>query len=99
MGGNGGVMDDQEAQRKILNRLKRAQGQLVAVIAAVEAGADCRATVTQLSAVTSALDRAGFAIISSAMRECLASEDDKHGDDGKEALTIDQLEKLFMSLS
>ena len=98
MGRNGGVMDDQETQRKILNRLKRAQGQLVAVIAAVESGGDCRATVTQLSAVTSALDRAGFAIISSAMRECLAQEDEQGADD-KESLTIDQLEKLFMSLS
>lgn len=98
MGRNGGAMDDQETQRKILNRLKRAQGQLVAVIAAVESGADCRATVTQLAAVTSALDRAGFAIISSAMRECLAPED-AQGTDDEDAPTIDQLEKLFMSLS
>jgi len=87
-----------ETQRKILNRLKRAQGQLNAVITAVESGADCRATVTQLSAVTSALDRAGFAIIASAMRECLAADDEQSAD-LTDVPSIDELEKLFMSLS
>ena len=64
--------DSAAAQRRILNRLKRARGQLNAVIDAVEGGGDCRTVVTQLSAVSSALDKAGFAIISTAMRECLA---------------------------
>ena len=65
---------DAETQRKIVNRLKRAQGQLGAVIAAVESGGDCRAVVTQLAAVTSALDKAGFQIIASAMKECLTDK-------------------------
>ena len=68
-----GTPEEQAATRKrITNRLKRAQGQLNAVIASVEAGDTCRDIVTQLSAVTSALDRAGFAIISAAMRDCVA---------------------------
>ena len=54
--------------RRVLNRLKRARGQLNAVIDAVESGGDCRSVVTQLAAVSGALDKAGFAIISSAMR-------------------------------
>ena len=82
--------------RKTLNRLKRAQGQLGAVIAAVESGADCRAVVTQLAAVSSAIDRAGFTIISSAMKECLF-EPDTSGD--KQQLSVDELEKLFLSLA
>jgi DNA-binding FrmR family transcriptional regulator len=81
-------------QRKIANRLKRAQGQLAAVISAVESGADCRNVVTQLAAVSSALDRAGFAIISSAMRECVNDVDRA---DNK--LTVEELEKLFLSLA
>jgi DNA-binding FrmR family transcriptional regulator len=56
-------------QKRILNRPRRAQGQLGGVIAAVERGGSCRDVVTQLSAVTSALDRAGFAIIATAMRD------------------------------
>ena len=39
----------EEARRRIANRLKRARGQLNAVIDAVESGADCRTVVTQLA--------------------------------------------------
>ncbi|NLA66083.1 MAG: metal-sensitive transcriptional regulator, partial [Leucobacter sp.] len=45
-----------EAQRKIVNRLRRAHGQLAAVINAVESDAHCRYVVQQLSAVSKALD-------------------------------------------
>lgn len=97
---------DLETQRKILNRLRRASGQLTAVIAAVEGGGSCREVVTQLSAVSSALDRAGFAIISSAMKDCLATGDDtaggERGDDegeNRERLTTAELEKLFLMLA
>ncbi|POX66287.1 transcriptional regulator [Microbacterium sp. Ru50] len=65
------TLHDAQAVRKVANRLKRAQGQLAAVIAAVEGGGDCRDVVTQLAAVSSAIDRAGFAIIATAMRECI----------------------------
>lgn len=82
-----------EAQRKITNRLKRAHGQLAGVIAAIESGASCKEVVTQLAAVSSALDRAGFAIISTAMRDCLADPD------SGEHLSPDELEKLFLSLA
>ena len=51
---------DPNEMRKVSNRLKRAQGQLAAVIRMVDDGADCADVVTQLSAVSKALDRAGF---------------------------------------
>jgi DNA-binding FrmR family transcriptional regulator len=62
----------------------------------VEQGKDCRSVVTQLSAVSGALDKAGFAIIATAMRECVA-DDGRSPKDG--APTVDELEKLFLSLS
>lgn len=80
--------------KKILNRLRRAQGQLTAVIAAVENGGDCKTVVTQLAAVSSALDRAGFTIVSSAMRRCVATPNDPDN-----LLTVDELEKLFLTLA
>jgi DNA-binding FrmR family transcriptional regulator len=83
-----------ESQRKILNRLRRAQGQLASIVTAVEAGADCRDVVIQLAAVSKALDRAGFAIVSSAMRRCVT--DSEHTAD---PITVDELEKLFLTLS
>ncbi|MGV8881819.1 MAG: metal-sensitive transcriptional regulator [Rhodoglobus sp.] len=84
--------DQAAEQKKILNRLRRAQGQLTAVISAVESGGDCRDVVTQLAAVSSALDRAGFTIVSQAMRRCISGDDD-------ESLTVDELEKLFLTLA
>ncbi|HDY5681492.1 TPA: metal-sensitive transcriptional regulator, partial [Staphylococcus aureus] len=74
-----------------------------AVISAVENGGDCRDVVTQLSAVSSALDRAGFAIISTAMRQCLITDDADSDDDTADApprkLTVEELEKLFLTLA
>ena len=81
--------------KKIINRLRRAQGQLGAVITMVESGRDCRDVVTQLSAVSSALDKAGFAIIATAMRDCVA--DDGTQVEGKP--NVEDLEKLFLSLA
>ncbi|WEF22742.1 metal-sensitive transcriptional regulator [Microbacterium maritypicum] len=79
-------------QRKIVNRLRRAQGQLAAVITAVESGGECRDIVIQLAAVSKALDRAGYTIVASAMRNCVA-------DPESESLTPDELEKLFLTLA
>ncbi|MCT1476704.1 metal-sensitive transcriptional regulator [Microbacterium sp. p3-SID336] len=91
---------DAETQRKIVNRLKRAQGQLAAVITAVEAGGDCRAVVTQLAAVTSALDKAGFQIIATAMKDCLTDTAPESSADADAAgVSLPELEKLFLSLA
>lgn len=85
-----------DAQKLISNRLRRARGQLDAVIAAVDANDPCRDIVTQLAAVSSALDRAGFAIVSTAMKDCLTDPDTALAEDG---ITTDELEKLFMMLA
>ena len=79
-------------QRKIVNRLRRAEGQLAAVIRAVDSGAECRDIVIQLSAVSKALDRAGYAIVASAMRNCIADPEDT-------SMTPEELEKLFLTLA
>ncbi len=84
---------DPEAQRRVLHRLRRAQGQLAAVIRAVEEGKPCRDVVTQLAATSKALDKAGVALISSAMHECLSGE--SSADESSAA----EFEKLFMMLA
>lgn len=95
-----GRLHDAAAVRKVANRLKRAQGQLAAVITAVESGGDCRDVVTQLAAVSSALDRAGFAIVSTALRQCITDEDAAPApDSGRGKLTVAELEKLFLTLA
>ena len=74
-----------------LNRLKRAQGQLAAVIRMIEEGRDCKEVVTQVAAVSKALDRAGFTIISTGMRQCLEAETPE--------MDPQELEKMFLSLA
>lgn len=84
---------DPEAQRRVLHRLRRAQGQLAAVIRAVEEGKPCRDVVTQLAATSKALDKAGVALISSAMHECLS------GESATDESSAAEFEKLFMMLA
>lgn len=78
---------------KIVNRLKRAQGQLAGVIHMLEAGRSCEEVVTQLSAVSKAVDRAGFAVIASGMEQCLLHPDDEA------SVRVATLQKLFLSLA
>ena len=80
--------------KPVLNRLRRAQGQLNAVIAAVENGGKCRDVVIQLAAVSSALDKAGFQIISTAMQKCLTDPEDT-----SDPMTVEELQKLFLTLA
>lgn len=87
---------DPDARRRILNRLRRASGQLTAIIATIENNGSCRDVITQLAAVTSALDRAGFAIISTAMKDCLV---DPAAAQSEEGLTPEELERLFLMLA
>ena len=83
---------DENAAGQVLNRLRRAHGQLAGVIAMIENGRDCTEVVTQLAAVSRALDRAGFKIVASGMQQCLASG-------GASAVSEEQLEKLFLTLA
>ena len=79
----------------ILGRLRRAHGQLGGVISMIEQGRNCRDVVTQLAAVSRALDRAGFKIIATGLRDCVAEP----GGSSRQGLTVDELEKLFLSLA
>jgi DNA-binding FrmR family transcriptional regulator len=77
----------------VINRLKRAQGQLSGVIKMLEEGRECEDVVMQLAAVSRALDRAGFAVVASGLKQCMGQEGD--------AATLDtaKMEKLFLSLA
>ena len=75
----------------VINRLKRAQGQLAAVTRMLEEGRDCKDVVTQLAAVSKALDRAGFAIIATGLEQCIIQKDT--------SMDRKDLEKLFLSLA
>jgi len=82
-----------EAMGPVINRLKRAQGQLSGVLRMLDEGRECEDVVTQLAAVSRALDRAGFAIVATGLKQCLSEEG------GAESLDVKKMEKLFLSLA
>ncbi|MGN6242859.1 MAG: metal-sensitive transcriptional regulator [Motilibacteraceae bacterium] len=79
---------------EVLKRLRRAEGQIRGVIKMIEEGRDCADVVTQLAAVSRALDRAGFKIIATGLRQCATGSAD-----GDASVNQEQLEKLFLSLA
>lgn len=85
---------DTDALAQVALRLKRAQGQLGGVIQMIEEGRDCKDVLTQLAAVSRALDRAGFKIIAAGLAQCLSNTDSA-------AAQVDraELEKLFLALA
>lgn len=79
----------------VRNRLKRASGQLTAVIRMLDEAEDCSDIVTQLSACSKAIDRAGFALMVCGLQTCMNDE----CSDETRADNIKRLEKLFLSLA
>lgn len=77
----------------VINRLKRAQGQLAGVLKMLDDGREREDVVTQLAAVSKALDRAGFAIVASGLQQCLTSGDEL------DSIDVKEMEKLFLSLA
>lgn len=88
------MIGNEESIALVLNRLRRAHGQLAGVIAMIEQGRDCKDVVTQLAAVSRALDRAGFKVVAAGLRECVDGTAD-----GADPMTVDELEKLFLALA
>jgi DNA-binding FrmR family transcriptional regulator len=73
------------------DRLMRAQGQIMGIVKMIDEGRDCTELLTQLSAASTALTRAGFSIIATGMAHCGT---DVEGEANREAL-----EKAFLKLA
>jgi len=88
----GGMEIQRQISDDVLLRLKRARGQLDGIIGMIEDGRSCMDVVTQLAAVSKALDRAGFKMVATGMKQCM--------EEGPNApMTQEELEKLFLSLA
>ena len=89
------MIGDEDSIALVLNRLRRAEGQLAGVISMIEQGRDCKDVVTQLAAVSRALDKAGFKIIATGMRHCLTGDTPEN----TQPISEEELEKLFLTLA
>lgn len=82
-----------EDLEQVVKRLRRAQGQIGGVLRMIEEGRDCEDIVTQVAAASRALDRAGVAIISTGLKQCLMASG------GVDTVDTAKMEKLFLSLA
>lgn len=87
------VLGDAQQIDAIAKRVKRAHGQLGAVVRMLEEGRNCDEIVTQMSAVSKAVNTAAFTLISASLKECIVE-----GKSNSDAVTA-QLQKLFLSLA
>lgn len=76
----------------VVKRLKRAQGQLAGVLRMIDEGRECGDVVTQLAAVSKAIDRAGYTMIATGLEHCI-----NQGENATAAKA--RLERMFMALS
>lgn len=87
------VLSDQDQLEAIAKRIKRAQGQLGAVARMLEEGRNCDEIITQMSAVSKAVNTAAFTLISASLKECIV--ENKNNSDA----VTEKLQKLFLSLA
>jgi len=87
------ILQDQEQLSAIAKRMKRAHGQMGAVIRMLEDGRSCEEIVTQMAAVGKAVNTAAFKLIAASLKECI--EDDTVDRN----VVTEKLQKLFLSLA
>jgi DNA-binding FrmR family transcriptional regulator len=81
-----------EERKRIINRLKRLEGQIRGLQSMIESDQECEAVLTQIMAAKSALNQVGMHIIGHAMKQCLIDEDVTDRDE-----LIDQTIQVFSS--
>jgi DNA-binding FrmR family transcriptional regulator len=82
---------DPDATKTAITRLRRAEGQIGGIIRMLENGRERQDVVTQLAAVSRALDKAGFSVVASGLKQCIAAGDSE--------VDLAMMEKLFLSLA
>lgn len=98
-------------RKQVVNRLKRARGQMDSLIANIESGdANCREVLIQFAAVNSAMKRASYLAVATIMSRCAqqAEGSEDEADPGMlgpqsfvatEQMTMEELEQLFLRLT
>jgi DNA-binding FrmR family transcriptional regulator len=78
--------------KAIALRLKKANGHLASVIRMLENGAECEDALTQIAAVSKAINRGGYALVATGLQRCLV-------EGGPDSVDTKKLEKLFLALA
>lgn len=62
-------------EKKIVNRLKKSEGQMRGVLNMMDTEKDCKEVVTQLTAIRSSIDKAIGLIVAENLVQCISDED------------------------
>jgi len=89
-----GAIPTEDERKRIINRLKRLEGQVRGLQAMIESGQECEAVLTQIMAAKSALNQVGMHIIGHAMKQCLIDEEITDRDQ-----LIDEAIQVFLKYS
>jgi DNA-binding FrmR family transcriptional regulator len=73
--------------------MKRAHGQMGAVVRMLEDGRSCDEIVTQMAAVSKAVNTAAFKLIAASLKECIEDVT------VEPKVVTEKLQKLFLSLA
>jgi DNA-binding FrmR family transcriptional regulator len=84
-----------ETIEDLLKRLRRAEGQVRGVQQMLTEGRDCRDVVTQISAVTKALEQTGFLLVAAGLTWCV-SNPDQAADEG---YSLGDVQRMFLKLA
>lgn len=80
--------------QQILNRLKRAEGQIRGIQKMITDGKECSEIIPQLNAVKSSVDRIKGIMVAENLKDCLENpENDKETQDEKIARAIEMIVK------
>ena len=85
----------QETLADLKKRLRRAEGQVRGVGLMLDEGRDCREVVTQLTAVTKALEQAAFLLVAAGLTWCVS--DPEHA--AQSGYAIEDVQKMFLKLA
>jgi len=88
------AISNEDERRRIINRLKRLEGQVRGLQTMIESGKDCEAVLTQIMAAKSALNQVGLHIIGYSMKTCLIDDGDRTRDE-----LIDEAIGVFLKYS
>jgi DNA-binding FrmR family transcriptional regulator len=91
----GGLISDEADRKKIINRLRRLEGQIRGLQTMIEADQDCADVLTQVMAAKSALNQVGLHVVGHAMKHCMISDDPSITRDE----VIDEAIKVFLKYS
>lgn len=84
---------EQKQKDAIIRRLKRANGQLGAVVRMLDEDRTCNEIVIQMAAVSKAINTAAFTLISANLKSCIIDNDKSTPE------VTENLQKLFLSLA